>query len=157
MGTPKAVMPISLTPAPEIVPTTGRYLLAVTALNLFWELAHLPLYTIWTTGSARENLFAVLHCTVGDAMIATIALATALVVCKAQRWPRSRFLAVALLAILFGLGYTIYSEWRNTTVTMTWTYASEMPRVFGIGLSPIAQWLVVPQLVFWWIRRSMVS
>lgn len=141
----------------EIVRTAVRYLLAVTVLNLFWELAHLPLYTIWMTGSARENLFAVLHCTVGDAMIATIALATALVVCKAQHWPRSRFLAVALLAIMFGLGYTIYSEWRNTTVTMSWAYASAMPRVFGIGLSPIAQWLVVPAAVFWWIRRSMVS
>ena len=141
----------------EIVRTTGRYLLAVTVLNLFWELAHLPLYTIWTTGSARENLFAVLHCTVGDAMIATITLVTALVVCKARHWPRSRFLAVALLAILFGLGYTIFSEWRNTTVTMSWTYASAMPRVFGIGLSPVAQWLVVPGVVFWWIRRSMAS
>ena len=141
----------------EIVRTTGRYLLAVTVLNLFWELAHLPLYTIWTTGSAGENVFAALHCTVGDAMIATIALATALVVCKARAWPSNKFLAVALLAILFGIAYTVYSEWRNTTVTMGWAYASAMPRLFGIGLSPVAQWMVVPAVVFWWIRRSMVS
>ena len=53
--------------------------------------------------------------------------------------------------------YTVYSEWRNTTVTMSWAYASAMPRLFGIGLSPVAQWMVVPAVVFLWIRRSMVS
>ncbi|MCW5645180.1 MAG: hypothetical protein KIT63_24020 [Rhodoferax sp.] len=137
--------------------TAGRYLLAVTVLNLVWEVAQLPLYTIWTTGSARDNLFAVLHCTVGDAMIATIALATALVVCRAKNWPSHRFLAVALIAIIFGLGYTIYSEWRNTSVTMSWAYADAMPRLLGVGLSPIAQWLVVPGVVFWWMRRSTAS
>lgn len=148
-------MRFSCNPRSDTVRTAGRYLLAVTVLNLVWEVAQLPLYTIWTTGSARDNLFAVLHCTVGDAMIAISALSIALVVCRARGWPGHRFLAVALLAILVGIGYTMYSEWRNTTVTMSWDYASAMPRVFGIGLSPIAQWLVVPGVVFWWIRRSM--
>jgi hypothetical protein len=30
------------------------------------EAAHLPLYTIWTDGTIRDNAFAVLHCTMGD-------------------------------------------------------------------------------------------
>ncbi len=45
--------------------------LGVTAIaNLAWETLHLPLYTIWTTGSPREQACAVLHCTKGDLRIA---------------------------------------------------------------------------------------
>jgi hypothetical protein len=34
------------------------YLLTITAGDLAWEAAHLPLYTLWRTGTAREKLFA---------------------------------------------------------------------------------------------------
>ena len=42
------------------------YLLATAFLDLLWEAAHLPLYTIWTDGTIRDKAFAVLHCTMGD-------------------------------------------------------------------------------------------
>jgi hypothetical protein len=41
-----------------------------TFLDLLWEAAHLPLYAIWTDGTIREKAFAVLHCTMGDVLIA---------------------------------------------------------------------------------------
>ena len=56
-----------------------RAYLGVTAVaNLMWEAFHLPLYTIWTSGSLQEQAFAVLHCTAGDVLIALAALAVAL-------------------------------------------------------------------------------
>jgi hypothetical protein len=53
-------------------------------------------------------------------------------------------------AILFGLGYTIMSEWLNTAVWVSWSYSSVMPVLpwLGTGLSPLLQWLVVPALAF---------
>src|SRR3546814_16537515 len=48
-----------------------RYLVAITVGNLVWEFAHLPLYTIWYEGTPGEILFAVLHCTGGDLLIAS--------------------------------------------------------------------------------------
>ncbi|MDO9236468.1 MAG: hypothetical protein Q7U28_10630, partial [Aquabacterium sp.] len=60
-------------------------------------------------------------------------------------------------AILNGIGYTVYSEWHNTTVTLNWAYSTAMPRIFGIGLSPVAQWLVIPSFVFWWIHRRWLA
>ena len=42
------------------------YLLATAFLDLLWEAAHLPLYTIWTDGTIRDKAFAVLRCTMGD-------------------------------------------------------------------------------------------
>ena len=53
-----------------------------------------------------------------------------------------------MLTVLFGLAYTIFSEWLNVVVRASWGYSDWMPIVpiFGlrIGLSPLMQWLVVP-------------
>ena len=56
------------------------YLATSTAAHLIWEVAQLPLYTIWRTGAPREIAFAVFHCTAGDFMIATLSLVLALTV-----------------------------------------------------------------------------
>jgi hypothetical protein len=54
------------------------YLGLVLVGNLTWEILHLPLYTIWTTGSMQEVAFAVVHCTLGDLLIAIGTLTFAL-------------------------------------------------------------------------------
>jgi hypothetical protein len=47
-----------------------RYITFVAFANLIWEFAHMPLYTLWETGSAGEIIFAAIHCTGGDILIA---------------------------------------------------------------------------------------
>lgn len=133
-----------------------RYLLAIGVGNLAWESAQLPLYTIAYEGTAREIIFAVLHCTGGDVLIAGSALFGSLGVVGNGRWPRARFWTVATLAVLGGLAYTIFSEWLNTEIRGSWAYAESMPTLplIGAGLSPLLQWLVVPPLAFWWARRG---
>jgi hypothetical protein len=66
---------------------------------------------------------------------------------------------VAALAVAFGVLYTVFSEWLNTEVRGSWAYAAAMPVVppFGTGLSPLAQWLVVPPAGFWWARRPVAA
>src|SRR3546814_6655752 len=54
--------------------------------NLAWEFVQLPLYTIWYEGSLWEILFAVLHCTGGDLLIASAALLGALMIAGDGRW-----------------------------------------------------------------------
>ena len=51
-----------------------RYIPFITAVNLAWETAQLPLYTLGRDGTPSEQAFAVLHCTGGDVLIATTAL-----------------------------------------------------------------------------------
>ena len=48
--------------------------------------------------------------------------------------------------VLFGLGYTVYSEWINVEVRHTWAYSNPMPRVppLGTGLSPCCSGLLFP-------------
>lgn len=124
------------------------YLLIMAAGNLVWEAAQLPFYTIWRTGSWQENAFAVVHCTGGDLLIGTASLTLALVLAGDTAWPVRRFRRVAMLAIGFGIAYTAFSEWLNIVRRAAWAYSDLMPIVaifgFDLGLSPLAQWLVVP-------------
>jgi len=133
-----------------------RYATFIIVANLVWEIAHVPLYTIWQNGSPGEIAFAVVHCTGGDIVIASLSLLAALLVLGNARWPNERFISVAAFALVFGLAYTMFSEWLNVTVRRSWTYSDLMPTVpiVGLGLSPLAQWIVVPLAAFWWACRS---
>jgi hypothetical protein len=123
--------------------------------NLAWEILHLPLYTIWTTGTLGERTFAVVHCTGGDLLIALASLTLALVLAGERGWP-----TVATLAIAFGVAYTGFSEWHNVYVRRSWAYSEWMPviRIAGheIGLSPLFQWLIVPATALWGVYRLNV-
>ena len=133
------------------------YLATVTALNLVWEFIQMPLYTIWRTGTWREIVFAAVHCTGGDVLIALTTLTLALLLVGNRHWPRRRFASVASLTIVTGLCYTIFSEWLNIAVRAAWGYSDLMPVVpvfgFPVGFSPVAQWLLVPMMGFWFVHR----
>ncbi len=127
----------------------------VLAANLVWEVAHLPLYTLWRTASRSEQVFAVLHCTGGDALIALLSLGLALLVHRAWRGPAEHFGRVLLTATLIGIAYTVFSEWWNVELRGAWAYASAMPRLpwVGTGVTPLLQWVLLPPLCLWGARR----
>ncbi len=134
-----------------------RYLAGVAVLHLLWEVLQLPLYTLWRESPLTTIAFAVVHCTLGDVLIAAISLTLALVLCGGPHWPQARYGRVALIAAAMGLVYTVFSEWNNTVVTRSWAYSVWMPTLWGIGLSPVLQWLVIPILVFWRLSRQVVG
>jgi hypothetical protein len=76
------------------------YAVSSVLLNLAWETLQLPLYTIWNSGSPSERAFAVVHCTLGDGIIAMIALVCSLMLLGCADWPGKRMLAVAALTIV---------------------------------------------------------
>jgi len=140
-------------------PRALRVYLGVTALgDLAWEAAHLPLYTLWETGTAGEKLFAVMHCTGGDLLIALSCLALALISVGDRAWPLHAHGRVAVTTAILGVGNTIFSEWLNIVVRGSWAYAERMPVVplIETGLSPLLQWLVVPLIALWLARRAVV-
>lgn len=137
----------------------GRYLALLLAANLAWEVAHLPLYTLWTEGSPGTIAWAVLHCTAGDGVIGATTLALALVLTRARDWPRSGFGRVAVLATLLGVAVTVALEWLNVEVRGSWAYAAAMSRLppLGTGLSPVLQWLLLPPVCLLAARRVTTS
>ncbi|MBI2713138.1 MAG: hypothetical protein HYX37_01620 [Rhizobiales bacterium] len=135
------------------------YLSASAGGHLVWEILQLPLYTIWTA-QFRDQAFAVIHCTLGDLLIALSTLVATLVAVANPAWPRDRFWRVATVTMLLGVSYTIFSEWLNVVVRASWAYSEWMPvvSIFGlhVGLSPIFQWVVIPATAFTITQKRMV-
>lgn len=133
------------------------YLPGFALLSLAWESAHVPLYTLWTEAEPGYIAFAVVHCTLGDVLIGGFSLLLALIVGRERALERWRWTRIAALTALLGTGYTVFSEWMNVAVLRSWSYAASMPTIglgeFDIGLSPLAQWLVLPPLALYLVRR----
>ena len=137
--------------------TLRRYMGFIAGANLVWEFAHLPLYTLWETGTRSELVFAAVHCTGGDVLIALSAIVLALFLAGAPRWPSTSGRRVAVLTLVFGLAYTLFSEWLNIEIREAWAYRDLMPVIplIDAGLSPVLQWIAVPLAAFWWAMRPV--
>lgn len=131
------------------------YILYSTVGHLIWEMAHVPLYTIWVEGTWGEIAFAVTHSTGGDLLIAMSTLLLALFLVGGHAWPSERAGRVLLLAVVSGVAYTIFSEWLNIVIRAAWAYRDIMPVVpiINAGLTPLLQWIIVPTLAYWAASR----
>ena len=126
------------------------------ALNFLWEVIQCPhLFVGMGDMSHAEGVRMCLQATLGDVNILLCAFwGTALLsrrhrgwVLEPERWERALFVAI-------GVGVTVVYELLATQVWDRWTYSEAMPVVFGVGLAPVAQWLVIPPLVLWLLRRQ---
>lgn len=131
----------------------GAWMLLSLALHLVWEIAQLPFYTLWAEGEPAEIAWAVVHCTVGDGLIALGAYGAASAVTRTVMWPWRNPLRGLIALWAAGLAWTIFSEWRHVQLLGSWAYADAMPTLAGIGLTPLAQWIVVPALALWCLRH----
>lgn len=134
----------------------GRYFLAVAGGNLLWEFLHMPLYTLWQTGTWRDIVLAAIHCTGGDILIALSCLAVAIQLVGRSDRLRTNFGAVASVTIALGVAITVFLEWLNVVVRAAWAYSDHMPVLplfgFEIGVSPLLQWIVIPAAALIYIR-----
>jgi len=130
---------------------------AVVTLPMFalWELAHAPLYTLWIDAGPAAAWQAALHCTLGDAVIAFACALAAPLLARVLPWMRRAHRAEAVIVVL-GVLTTVAIEWISTRWLGRWAYRESMPvdPILGIGLSPLAQWIVVPLLALWILRRK---
>ena len=134
-----------------------RFFATLGLLNLIWESAQIPFYTIWQDGTWGEIVFAVAHCTAGDVLIGIFS-ATCAALLTVKWWPRDARTRLIFTGyfIGFGLSYTVFSEWLNVAVRKSWAYSPLMPVIppLDTGLLPVLQWVVVPMLASWLNRRN---
>lgn len=143
------------TPANDWLRALRRYMAGVVLANLIWEFAHMPLYTLWETGTPSEIVFAALHCTGGDILIALASVTLALFLAGQASWPQSGTRPVIAVTVILGLSYTLFSEWLNIEIRQSWAYRNSMPVIplVDAGLTPVLQWIAVPLAAFWWALR----
>jgi len=129
------------------------WVVLILPLELIWEIAQLPLYTLWRTSTGPELTYATVHCTIGDGLIAATCYATTAVLLRDSEWPLRFPWAGGTLTVALGLLYTAASE-RYHIRAGNWTYQPAMPVLFGIGIAPLLQWLLLPALNILAYRRS---
>lgn len=135
------------------IPEYQLLMLAI-PLQSLWEVAQLPLFTIWHESDWLYILYALIHCTLGDLLIMLIAFWFVSLLNKSRFWIFSPSLLNITLFTFSGLAYTVYSEIVNTRIKDSWSYTEHMPivPVIEIGGMPFLQWLLLPPLIIWLIQ-----
>ena len=121
--------------------------------NLTWEIAHVRLYTIWAAADGMGVAWALFHCTLGDVVIALVMFVLAGMMLGRADWPVSRPWPGGVIVVIGALAFTAWSEWYNVYRAGNWAYTASMPMIFGIGLSPLMQWLILPPMIVAMHRR----
>ena len=125
----------------------SRWSMLAFGLHGLWEVAQLPLYTLWVDPDSQRVILYLMHCIGGDVLIATALFLFAAAILRDFVWPARRPWLGGTIIIVLGLIYTGFSEWYNVYQTQAWSYTEAMPLVFGIGLTPLLQWIVVSALM----------
>jgi hypothetical protein len=129
---------------PGVMARAGLWAALAFVLNLTWEIAHVRLYTIWAAGDGGSVTWALLHCSLGDVVIALAMFALAGIALRRADWPASRPWTGGAIVVIGAIAFTAWSEWYNVYRAGNWGYTASMPMIFGIGASPLLQWIVLP-------------
>ena len=140
---------------------TPEFNLAIFAflLNLAWEIWQIPLFLGMGDQPHWLGVKACTQATFGDAVITLAAFWIAAIFARTRNWillPRKRD-----MAIFVGVGIlaTMLFETLATGPLARWAYTDAMPRVpiIGIGLLPLLQWLLIPPIILWFVRRQIAT
>ena len=122
------------------------------ALHFAWEMAHGGLFETMTKLPFWRATAWCARAAVWDVVISFASYAAAAVVARDTLWPRTLRAIPLAIYLITGIAITIAIE-RWALDAGRWNYASEMPVIGGIGLSPLLQWIVVPIAIAAVVRR----
>ena len=126
-------------------------------LNFVWEMWQTPFFIGMSDTPHWEAVKVCTRAAAGDIVIMLVAFWGIAMANRSRAWflhsrPRD---AASFTSI--GFFITALIEWLATGPLGRWTYAETMPVVplLGIGLLPALQWLLLPPLVLWFMRRQL--
>lgn len=121
-----------------------------------WETMHFPFYEGVGSTPHRQAALVCGAASVGDAVIALLAFwAVAAGMQGGRRWLRSPSRAHVAAFTGVGILITAILEIVFTAIWPRWAYSDAMPVLLGVGLVPIAQWLLLQPLTVWFVRRQL--
>ncbi|BAU15830.1 hypothetical protein LEP3755_63950 (plasmid) [Leptolyngbya sp. NIES-3755] len=128
-------------------------------LHFVWEMQQMSFYEVPSDFSCLDMTRNCTLATVGDVGISIAAFWAVAAISKSRQWfhhPKhwqiGSFIAV-------GIVITVVFEALATKVLNTWKYATLMPTLpfLGTGLLPLFQWVLIPPLVIWFVKRQLSS
>ena len=126
-------------------------------LNLVWEYWQVPFFREMADQPHWVGVKACTLATLGDSGITLSAFWVTAMLARTRGWtlePRKPDIAIF---VGVGIVATILLETLAINVLDRWAYSDAMPRlpVLGTGLLPVIQWLTIPPLVLWFVRRQI--
>jgi hypothetical protein len=132
------------------------FVIAIIA-NYPWEIAHSSLYE----GMSDFSL-ALWHCFVaslGDGALVLLIFGAGWAALRRSDWFVNPGRRGYLVMLVVGLGAGVVVEWAAVHVMGRWAYAPRMPviPILNIGLTPVAQMLALPPIIFRVVAMSHYS
>lgn len=128
-------------------------------LNFVWEVQQMPFFQAPPEFACSELIRNCTLATVGDVGISLVAFWTVAAISRSRQWFRQprRYQIVGF--ILVGLVITVIFEALATGALNRWDYAPLMPTLplLGTGLLPLLQWLLLPPIILWFVKRQFAS
>lgn len=126
-------------------------------LNLPWELLQVPFFAGMPSIAHWDGVIQCVTAAAGDAVILLAAFWATACLWRARMWITQPSLNATVAFVAMGIAVTIALEWWATGDSGRWTYAKTMPTIpgLGTGVLPLLQWLLIPPLVVWLVRRQI--
>ena len=130
-------------------------------LNFPWEILQGPLFE----GMANAPHWIIVKvcswATLGDALIMLVAYWLVAAQARSRHWMMSPTNFQLLLFVTVGVVITVMIEWLALRGLWfgEWKYSPLMPVIpgIGVGLSPLLQWIALPPLAVWLVRRQLAD
>ncbi len=129
-------------------------------LNYPWEFLQAPFFQGMPGATHWEAVKGCTRATFGDAVIMLIAYWSVAVAASDRWWFQAPSRTQMLGFIAAGVTITVAIEHfaiRSTHTAWGWRYADTMPTlpVVDVGLTPVLQWILLPPLAIWFVRRQL--
>lgn len=121
-------------------------------LHYAWEMLQAPLFADFTSGPFLTRAMVCLAASFADLAIAATAYAATTALFRNPNWPLAPdWIRPTIFWISVGLAITLVGEiWA--TSSGWWRYGPAMPTFLGVGISPLAQWVLVPTTTLFLFR-----
>lgn len=124
-------------------------------VNLVWEMLQMPLFAYPTAVTWGQASLECVQAAAGDALMLLASFWLVALLWRDRRWILQPSTGALGLFLVPGLAMTVVFEALATDVWGRWTYADTMPvlPVTGTGVVPLLQWVLLPLLIVWLVRR----
>lgn len=126
-------------------------------LNFIWEMWQISFFLAVPSGPHWAGVVACTQATFGDAAISLAAYWSVAGFARSRRWILQPSLAQIGSFVMVGVVVTIVFETLATGFLERWNYSPLMPTlpILGTGLVPLLQWILLPPLTIWFVRRQL--
>ncbi|MDZ4134609.1 MAG: hypothetical protein U1D06_03305 [Paracoccaceae bacterium] len=138
----------------RIAPETDLLILSF-PMHFTWEFLQAPLFSSMQAATHMDGIRICLQAALGDMGIVLAAYWAVSILTGTRQWVSRPSRRAIVVWLVVGLAITIGIEFFSTEIIGRWNYGASMPRLplIGTGIAPLLQWIVVPMLVLWYMRR----